>query len=332
MKELLHAISIKALAQGKIPFSEQQFKAQWLGENPASRSAITHCEDKLKLQLPTDYIEFLCCSNGFVSTSDIHATFLPVEDIDYFEVKDKELVDFWSNKEPEIGLRLQRSILIAGLSEDQQLLLVPPHENEGWHYWQFAAWIPGIVSFENLSAILNDQLAFLEQEPEDLEFLKASTQIDYALKNAVFEQNWEAIYTLSKKYIATKKLYPYFKAIELEQLMLLSSNKLDRNLAYQTYLIERIQVAHSLAELELLDTLFRASEANECFLPNETDDLSAYPQLVDARDYMQAGYFEKAKVEVMRYMNEAPRTFIPFLNAQLFPYVTKLEMNESDLD
>jgi hypothetical protein len=332
VKELLHAISIKALAQGKIPFTEQQFNAQWLGETPASRSAIVRCEDKLKLQLPTDYIEFLHCSNGFVSTSDIHTSFLPIEDVDYFEVKDKALVDFWVAKEPEIGLQLQRSILIAGLSEDQQLLLVPPHENEGWHYWQFAAWIPGIVSFENLSAILNDQLAFLEQEPEDLECMKAATQIDYALKNAVFEQNWEAIYTLSKKYIATKKLYPYFKAIELEQLMLLSSSTLGRNTDYQTYLIERIQATASLRELEILDSLFRASETDELFLPNETDELSAYPRLVDARDYIQAGYFEKAKVEIMRYMNEATYAFVPFLNETIFPYVTKLEVNESDLD
>ncbi len=82
MKNLLYQISELALKLKDIEFSKRQVDNQWLGEEATSEFGISEVENRLKVQFPSDYKEFLLISNGFAAPNDIEPTFLPIESVD----------------------------------------------------------------------------------------------------------------------------------------------------------------------------------------------------------------------------------------------------------
>lgn len=151
--DLLKQISINAIKLGDFEYSETELKQQWLGTIPASNSEIESAEQRLGIVLPKEYKDFLTTTNGFKATSNIYPTFHEIEKIDYLYKLDKFQVDIWLQEGTEdIGNKLKRSILIAGIGEEQYFLLIPPLTNEPWKYWSFASWYPGEVTHDTFKA------------------------------------------------------------------------------------------------------------------------------------------------------------------------------------
>src|ERR1700754_488506 len=146
MKELLKEISRLAIPEDRWNLlTEEQIKNEWLGNSPASVEEINFVEQRLGVTLPEDYKEFLLIANGFSAPNDIEPGFESVDKIDFLENIDPFLIEVWNESKLEESIDLARSILIAGIDQEQYFLLIPPAVNEStWRYWKFANWLPGV--------------------------------------------------------------------------------------------------------------------------------------------------------------------------------------------
>nr|WP_321222917.1 SMI1/KNR4 family protein [uncultured Psychroserpens sp.] len=165
MNSQLKQISEKAIELADFEFTQEQTENKWLGTKPASETEIKLTEKRLGIKLPTDYKEFLRITNGFSAPNDIEPTFEQIEQIDYLKNIDSFLIEVWNEDGiADIGKQLERSILIAGISEEQYFLLIPPKtDSENWNYWKFSSWQPGEVKFNDLRHYLNDALEFINE-------------------------------------------------------------------------------------------------------------------------------------------------------------------------
>ncbi|MCT4579792.1 MAG: SMI1/KNR4 family protein [Flavobacteriales bacterium] len=151
--QLLKTVSINAIKLGDFDYPESAITQQWLGTEPATPQQIKATEKRLGIQLPKAYIDFITTTNGFQATSSVYPTFHPIEQIDYMYNIDPFQVDLWLQEGTEdIGKKLQRSLLVAGIGEEQYFLLIPPLAEEPWEYWSFAAWYPGEVPHSSFKA------------------------------------------------------------------------------------------------------------------------------------------------------------------------------------
>ena len=152
LKELLHRIADSSLYP------------------PATRTQIHAADIRLGVQLPPDYISFLLLSNGRLAIGPTGVTLLPVEHIGWLRDMDPELVKIWGKpmdqKDSARAAGFQRSILIGGYNEEQQLLLVPPGDSDkDWQCWFFASWMPGIQPYPNLRFFFEYELQRKEDDP-----------------------------------------------------------------------------------------------------------------------------------------------------------------------
>jgi hypothetical protein len=228
MEKILKSISKSVILLNELDFTDEQLKAQWLGFEPATDAAIQAAEKRLNCSLPTDYKEFLTITNGFSQTNNaVHSTFLPVEKIDYLLNLDDDLIEIWEDTgNVEVAKILKTSILIGGLNEAQNVLLIP--QKNKWIYWQFAHWIPGERPFKNLKSYFKDVLDFFKEEtakpqPEPIK--------DFSLRDALFAFDWQAVYDKSRERILNAGIVNYYEyydgKAELCILMLLASNRLN---------------------------------------------------------------------------------------------------------
>lgn len=168
MKELLKEISRTSIILSDFEFPESLVKENWLGYEPATEKQIVDAEKRLGLNLPDDYITFLKLCNGFHAPNNVEPTFLSTRKIDYLEKLDPGLTKIWAETgNLEIGKALRRSIIVAGLYEEQHFLLLPPTNKLGWRYWKFASWIPGEQEYGDLISYLTDVLEFNRQQVKE---------------------------------------------------------------------------------------------------------------------------------------------------------------------
>ncbi|WPU93415.1 SMI1/KNR4 family protein [Mucilaginibacter sabulilitoris] len=163
MEFLLKQISQLAIKLGDVTFTDEQIKSDWLGNAPASATEIKLAEDRLGVELPQDYKDFLLVTNGFSAPNDIEPTFEHVSNIDFLKNIDSDLINIWSEVElVEIGKELAKSIVIAGINEEQYFLLIPPDSaGEKWKYWKFASWHPGEHPYRNLESYFRSVSHFI---------------------------------------------------------------------------------------------------------------------------------------------------------------------------
>ncbi|HVX49401.1 MAG TPA: SMI1/KNR4 family protein [Chitinophagaceae bacterium] len=165
-KELLKKISVLAIQQQSNDFDEEMLEAGWLGMQPAGKEDIEAAEKSLGIQLPEDYKQFLLISNGFASISSTDVFLAQVEDIQWFRDFNPSLVDGWSEThseyDPAYNTPFKNSIIIGGMHDEQQLLLVPV-DNGVWECWFFAFWIPGEDKFPSLRYYMEERLQRLEE-------------------------------------------------------------------------------------------------------------------------------------------------------------------------
>ncbi|GEN76691.1 SMI1/KNR4 family protein [Chryseobacterium hagamense] len=167
MKELLLAISILSIQSGDAweNASKFQIENQWLGFEPANTEDVREAERRLHVNLPEDYKTFLQITNGFSAPNTVEPTFMKVDEIDYLNTIDPDLVKIWDVSNNETGNDLKKSLLIAGKGQEQYFLLVPVDIAKGkWKYWKFANWHPGEQEYKGLKDYFKDVLKFCEQE------------------------------------------------------------------------------------------------------------------------------------------------------------------------
>ena len=165
MKSLLKEISVLALTLDESMFTDEHKNLQWLGTDPASTAEIKAAEHRLGVEFPDDYKEFLLITNGFFTPTDsTEPTFESVGKIDYLKNIDEFLIHVWEKGSTiEIGQELARSIIVAGINEEQYFLLIPPKSpGEKWKYWKFASWIPGENTYDDLESYFYSVLDLLK--------------------------------------------------------------------------------------------------------------------------------------------------------------------------
>jgi len=171
MKKTLAILFEKSIELGDETYSHDQLKSKWIGNPPATIEEILETENRLGIELPKDYKEMLMISNGFpTSTNSVEPTFQQVNKIDYYRNYEWNCIEHWTNIEDlnEIGEELERSIMIAGIEDEQQFLIIPPHtRNENWKYWKFANWIPGEEQYDDLKQYLERVIEFLDERIEE---------------------------------------------------------------------------------------------------------------------------------------------------------------------
>ena len=123
-------------------------------------------EERLNIQLPIDYKEFLKLTNGFNATSFVEPQFMNTYNVNYLRVLDSELIKLWcefGNKEIEEDL--MNSILVGGIDDEQYFLLIQPNDkHKEWRYWKFAHWIPGEHEFPDFKSYWLNVLDFSNNE------------------------------------------------------------------------------------------------------------------------------------------------------------------------
>ncbi len=168
MNSLLKQISEKAIELADFEFTQEQTENKWLGTKPVSETEIKLTEKRLGIEFPTDFKQFLSITNGFSAPNDIEPTFESIGKIDYLKNIDNFLVEVWNQQGiADIGKQLERSILIAGITEEQYFLIIPPKSDlEKWIYWKFSSWQPGEVEYKDLEHYFNDVLEFINEQIE----------------------------------------------------------------------------------------------------------------------------------------------------------------------
>jgi cell wall assembly regulator SMI1 len=271
MLKTLQEISKKALLLHDFDFADEQVKTKWIGTTAAQYKEISDAEKRLKIKLPDDYIEFLKISNGFPQTSLISCSFLPIDKIDYLKTLEEDLVEIWSENDDltEVGEALASSILIGGFNEEQQFLLVPPNGRiDKWRYWKFASWIPGEHEFSSMKEYFISELSFLKEQTKDLKIAKSKFIVDFSLRNAVFNLDWEAVYSLSSNYIIENKYYGYFNGLsDLLGLLLIAAGKTNQFEDLEK-LIQTFKLQNANGNEHLLNKYGESARSRILFVPD----------------------------------------------------------------
>ncbi len=270
MKELLEQFFVLALLLNKGDFTNQQHETKWIGNNPATVESVILAESRLGVKLPKSYIEFLKASDGLMDIgTSTSLEFLPVAKIGYLKDLDSELVEIWSENNKKYGKILAESILIGGLDQEQQLLLIPPSKsNKEWKYWLFASWIPGEMEFKSLEDYFREEIEYLKKETVNLEKPQPKPVIDFSLRDAVYALDWQNAYEISEKFIRGNKDYPYLGGHNnLYSIMLLCSYKLQKQNDFLIF-IDEIKKNKPKQVIDVLEKYKTATINKSAFIHN----------------------------------------------------------------
>ncbi|SFR76960.1 SMI1/KNR4 family protein [Maribacter stanieri] len=166
MNSLLKQISEKAIDLADFEFTQEQIENKWLGAKPTAETEIKLIEKRLGIEFPNDFKQFLSITNGFSAPNEIELTFEPINKIDFLKNIDSHIIEAYSIEGIEnIGMQLEKSIVVGGINEEQYFLLIPTNSSsDKWKYWKFANWFPGEEEHKNLEAYFNGVLGFMNEE------------------------------------------------------------------------------------------------------------------------------------------------------------------------
>jgi hypothetical protein len=164
--ELLERINETALQETGL--LDSSCDNQELRHDPASEDEIMAVEAKLGISLPTDYREFLRCSNGFEAIHAASARLVPVAELAWLRNAYSGLLEVWNTSDLQDTYEgLERSLLIGDLDGEQLLLLIRQREKsdvgeQPWECWFFASWVPGEVRYWSFRGYMEHVLLQLE--------------------------------------------------------------------------------------------------------------------------------------------------------------------------
>lgn len=154
-------------------------KQDWLGFAGASDTEIQIQEQRLGVNLPTSYKEFLKISNGFKQLNCFIWDIFPIEKVDWLKNSDPDFYKLYStefascfnatNEEYFVYGKDQRttdfrseylinSLAISGWG-DAAILLLNPHVKFGdeWEAWMFAVWHHGPVRYKSFEELMKEE-------------------------------------------------------------------------------------------------------------------------------------------------------------------------------
>ncbi len=160
MRKILEEISAVAIQLNELTFTNEQINTNWLGNPPASVKEIKSAEERLGVEFPDDYKNFLLIANGF--SRPINATeptFENADKIDYLKTIDSFIIECYR----DTSIDIERAIVIAGIEDEEYFLLIPPNtENPEWKYLKFASWLAGEQVYKDLSDYFISVLKFMK--------------------------------------------------------------------------------------------------------------------------------------------------------------------------
>ncbi len=249
MLNILKKISEKALLLADCTFTDDQKRSVWLGNEGATIDNIVAAEERLKIKLPADYVEFIQWTNGFAQPTNVGCSFLPIDKIDYLHKLDEDLVEIWAeqNDDSKLIQSLKAAILVGGLNEEQYFLLIPPlGKSKKWGYWKFANWIPGEEKFTSLEKYFTSELSFLKKETK---VKNPKNEIDYSLRDALFTLNWANVYAVAKDFILQYKRYLYCQnQTDIYDLLFISAAKENKFEELEIFLQNQILLLNYLSD------------------------------------------------------------------------------------
>ena len=167
MKNLLKTLFSKAIILGDFEFSETDIDKNWIGRNPVSKMEIEQTEKRLGQQLPDDYKDLLLLTNGFEQLTIVEPSFAELDEIDWLKNIDPELIEIYADSPDEYD-KLNRSIVVGGINEEQHFLIIPPSNAKiRWTYWRFASWDPTGEFYSGLKEYFKDVIKFISEEIEN---------------------------------------------------------------------------------------------------------------------------------------------------------------------
>lgn len=171
MNETLEILFDKSIELGDENYTEEQIRTKWIGSLPANVTEIENAEKRLGIKLPQDYIEMVSIANGFPTCSNsVEPSFQKVGEIDFYRNFQWNVIDTWKEMGElnDVVSDLERAIMIAGLEDEQQFLIIPPTNGQNkWKYWKFAMWIPGEEEYQDLKSYLDSVIEFLTEQIQE---------------------------------------------------------------------------------------------------------------------------------------------------------------------
>ncbi|MBN2746237.1 MAG: SMI1/KNR4 family protein [Bacteroidales bacterium] len=167
MKELIDRLFTLSIKLGDFEFTCGERQTRWLGRPPASSQEIIAAEQRLNQCLPTDYKSLLAVTNGYRELTNVEPSFLPIERVDWLKNVNPEQLRITKEfgDDPEEEERLERSIVIGGIDEEQSFYIIPPDPNKNeWTYYKYAYWDPMGSFYSGIEEYLKDTINFMEKE------------------------------------------------------------------------------------------------------------------------------------------------------------------------
>ncbi len=150
--------------------SQEILDSRWLGFAGATNDEIQKVEDRLGIELPPSYRQFLHTSNGWRNSGKIISRIWSTNEIAWFRVRNQDWIDAYTdpydklptipdkeyfkygNEQDPVIFRveyLQTALEISDVGDSGIYLLNPKvvtKEGE-WEAWFFATWLPGAVRY-----------------------------------------------------------------------------------------------------------------------------------------------------------------------------------------
>mgnify|MGYP000072157809 CR=1 FL=1 len=170
--------------------SPEHLKAKWLGRSPASLDEIAAGENRLGVDLPQSYREFLLMANGWVypgNDMDFPGQLRSIDAVAWFKDEDSEWIGAWEEtngqcvsdeeyfvygeEQDTVTLRseyLRYCLKISESSEGGVYLLNPKvvSKTGEWEAWHFSDELPGATRCRSFRELVKQQRALFRQMRE----------------------------------------------------------------------------------------------------------------------------------------------------------------------
>ena len=178
-RNFLERFSQRLLSDEKIQTQQSQeiLDSRWLGFAGATNDEIKTVEDRLGIELPPSYRQFLQKSNGWRNSGKFIDRIWSTNEIAWFEernqdwidaytdpydnlpaIPDKEYLKYGREQDPVIFRveYLQTALEISDIGDSAIYLLNPKVVTKGgeWEAWFFANWLPGAVRYRSFQELL----------------------------------------------------------------------------------------------------------------------------------------------------------------------------------
>ncbi len=128
----------------EIEVSQEVYQSKWMGYEPATETQIIEAEKSLGVSLPNSLRNFYLITNGWRETGHFIYDILPVEEIDWLQIRDSHLygiaceleeIQATSNEHRyQQGTQVKRSLAISSWG-DAAIWLLDPREQDALSEW-----------------------------------------------------------------------------------------------------------------------------------------------------------------------------------------------------